>query len=179
MIRNIHRVCRILSSQSYTKYSMKLVFTSVVFEQASFGKHVTTMTGSLGRQRMQERYNRTSHKRQQVRISCALVLISKESLNNFLIPKKPQFRQAIQERHDVPFACHSAAAQVYADLRTNLLWPRMKQDFETHVSTCDLCPKNKPYNQGSLPPVRQRPWEVISTDVIPCLGQSSGLDYPS
>ena len=89
-----------------------------------------------------------------------------------------------QERHDVPFAGHSAAAQVYADLRTNLWWPRMKQDFETHVSTCDLCPKNKPYNQGSLPPiqvlpVRQCPWEVISTDVISCLGQSSGLDYPS
>ena len=80
----------------------------------------------------------------------------------YLDPSEGLMPELPQERHDVPFAGHSAAAQVYADLRTNLLWPRMKQDFETHVSTCDLCPKNRGESQHwivlvqNLTPSRQR-----------------------
>jgi hypothetical protein len=54
------------------------------------------------------------------------------------------------------------------------LWPRLKQDIETYASTCDLCQKNKPYNQRSKAPnqlllVPQYPWEAIPMYLIKCL----------
>jgi len=47
-------------------------------------------------------------------------------------PEKLQTQEILKELHDAPFADHTGAPNVYADLRKNINWTRMEEDIETY-----------------------------------------------
>jgi len=60
-------------------------------------------------------------------------------------------RELLHELHDASFSVHAGAAEVYTDLRSSLLWSKMKQQIESYVSTRDLYQKSEPTIKDEKP----------------------------
>ena len=72
----------------------------------------------------------------------------------------------IKEFHDNPLGGHFGPEKVYASLKRYFYWQGMKDLINRYISTCDLCQKNKTWNQRPLGlpqvgTVPQERWEFL------------------
>ena len=89
----------------------------------------------------------------------------------------------IKEFHDSPLGGHFGHEKVYASMKRYFYWAGMKELIKRYIATCDLCQKNKSWNQKplGLPQVCNVPqerWDFVSTDFCgPFPTTKSGNDY--
>lgn len=89
--------------------------------------------------------------------------------------------QVLKGHHDIPAAGHPGRDRTLELVSRNYYWPRMSRYVATYVGSCDLCnrtkiQRTKPF--GTLKPneVPERPWQVITFDLIVELPESQGYD---
>jgi len=90
-------------------------------------------------------------------------------------------QQIIQMHYDLPFAGHPGQWKTYELVSRNYWWPGMTTFVKKYVMGCDMCQRIKNCPQqpfGPLVPnkVPNRPWEIISTDLITQLPESNGYN---
>lgn len=92
--------------------------------------------------------------------------------SRIVIPENPDLRRLlIMEFHDTPYSGHFGQTKTYEAVAKFFWWPSLKADVLHHVSTCDLCMRNKarrhkPY--GLLQPLEppEQPFDSVSYDFI-------------
>lgn len=93
-----------------------------------------------------------------------------------VVPKEDR-QKSIELAHDPPTSGHMGVYKTFCRLAEKFYWPKMRQDVASYVKKCHSCAAHKPDTQGvrdqmvshSKP---NRPWEVISTDLIGPLPRS-------
>jgi len=108
-----------------------------------------------------------------------------------VLPKEER-PKVIKEAHDQPTAGHMGVFKTFSRLAENYYWPKMRQDVAKYVKQCMVCAAHKCDPRGAVDGMvshskPNRPWEVISTDLIgplprSCKGNTSILvvtDYLS
>ncbi|KAF9799377.1 hypothetical protein IEO21_10574 [Rhodonia placenta] len=98
------------------------------------------------------------------------------------VPKNTELRRDIVKiHHDSPIAGHGGRAKTLELVSRNYWWPGMSKFVNEYVSTCDVCNRTKTFPakpQGPLKPneIPERPWQIITTDMIVGLPKSDGFD---
>ncbi|MCO5566311.1 hypothetical protein L7F22_019988 [Adiantum nelumboides] len=91
--------------------------------------------------------------------------------------------QILTEAHDNPLAAHPEYHKMFATLKRNFFWPRMKKDTLDYVRRCLICQKTKAERvkiPGKLQPldVPQMKWECLSMDFVTSLPKTTrNYDY--
>ena len=84
----------------------------------------------------------------------------------------------MRELHDSPLSGHSGIERTLEAVHRNYDWPGVSVTVKQYVRSCDSCQRNKSSNQapaGLLQPlpVPERPWQVVTMDMITCLPLTS------
>jgi hypothetical protein len=88
----------------------------------------------------------------------------------------------MHECHDAALAGHSGRDKTTEQVKRRFYWPRMDNEIESYVTSCDACQRNKPSQQATMGlmkplPIPDRPWQQVSMDLITQLPRSrSGND---
>jgi hypothetical protein len=88
------------------------------------------------------------------------------------IPNDKTLRtQILYDHHDTPLAGHLGRDKTLARIKDKFYWPKMSQDVNRYVKTCDACQRFKASNQtpaGLLQPLQipQERWTDISMDFV-------------
>ena len=87
--------------------------------------------------------------------------------------------QILKEAHESPLASHLGYHKMFASLKENFFWPRMKKDTLEFTKQCLVCQKVKAERvkiPGKLQPldIPQMKWECISMDFITGLPKVAG-----
>ena len=87
--------------------------------------------------------------------------------------------QILKEAHESPLAAHPGYHKMFASLKQNFFWPRMKKDTLEYVKKCLVCQKVKAERvklPGKLHPlaIPKMKWECISMDFVTGLPKVSG-----
>ena len=87
--------------------------------------------------------------------------------------------QILKEAHESPLAAHPGYHKMFASLKENFFWPRMKKDTLEFTKQCLVCQKVKAERvkiPGKLQPldIPQMKWECISMDFITGLPKVAG-----
>ena len=87
--------------------------------------------------------------------------------------------QILKEAHESPLAAHPGYHKMYASLKPNFFWPRMKKDALEFTRQCLVCQKVKAERvkiPGKLQPldIPEMKWECISMDFITGLPRVAG-----
>jgi len=67
-------------------------------------------------------------------------------------------------------------------VKRRFYWPKMDEEIQSYVTSCDACQRNKPSHQAKIGllqplPIPERPWQQVSMDLIVALPTSkSGHD---
>ena len=77
----------------------------------------------------------------------------------------------MKEAHESPLAAHPGYHKMYAELKKNFFWPRMKKDALDFAKQCLICQKVKAERvklPGQLQPldIPEMTWECISMDFV-------------
>ena len=85
----------------------------------------------------------------------------------------------LKAEHDSRVAGHFGQFKTLERIKANFYWPKMDQEVEEYVRSCDSCQQNKATRHkkyGLLDPldIPNRPWDDISMDFIVGLPESSG-----
>jgi hypothetical protein len=83
----------------------------------------------------------------------------------------------LSECHDAPTSGHLGKDKTIDQVKRRFYWPRMDDEIEKYVTSCDACQRNKPSHQskpGLLRPlpIPDRPWQQVSLDLITQLPRS-------
>ena len=94
------------------------------------------------------------------------------------VPPGPKRKILLQQAHDLISSGHPGVARTYAKLQRSYYWPRMYQDVEQFIASCDTCQRAKPTSQATAGllhplPIPKRQWESIAMDFIVDLPKSS------
>ena len=90
--------------------------------------------------------------------------------------------EVMSEVHNISTeSAHGGHAKTYNRIASTYYWPKMSQDINKYVSTCDICQKAKPRRHAPIGllqpiPIPSQPFEVVSMDFILELPTSSGFD---
>ena len=101
--------------------------------------------------------------------------------NRMYIPP-PARLKVLEVHHDSTAAGHFGSKITYEQLRRYYYWPKMEEDTQKYISSCDKCQKNKHRNEkkkGLLEPLPIPPskWSWISTDAVTHLPKTkNGFD---
>jgi len=96
------------------------------------------------------------------------------------VPASRELKNKIlQAEHDSQVAGHFGQFKTLERIKANFYWPRMEDEVEEYVRSCDSCQRNKTVRHkkyGLLDPldIPNRPWEDISMDFIVGLPESHG-----
>jgi len=87
----------------------------------------------------------------------------------------------VESCHDTPVAGHPGQWRTLELVQRSYWWPGMTGYVGKYVKSCDLCQRTKTFPakpQGELMPneIPDRPWKIISTDLITQLPESQGYD---
>lgn len=99
-----------------------------------------------------------------------------------VVPKEIR-RSILIENHDNPTAGHCGIYKTFHRVSNRYYWPKMKADISKYIINCKVCQAHKPIQRppsGLLcgRPDIQRPWELISIDIVgPLPKSSSGFCY--
>ena len=80
-------------------------------------------------------------------------------------------QQLLREFHDNPIHSHPGVKRMATSLKRQYEWPRMKQDIQAYVSSCDTCQKTKastsvPYGLLQPLPIPTERWADLTMDLI-------------
>ena len=89
--------------------------------------------------------------------------------------------KVLKAYHNSKTAGHPGSLCTLELVSRDYWWPGMSTYVKTYVKTCDSCNRNKTFpgkGVGHLKPldVPDRPWQIISTDLITQLPESDGFD---
>ena len=96
------------------------------------------------------------------------------------VPNSRELKNKIlKSEHDSRVAGHFGQFKTLERIKANFYWPKMDQEVEEYVRSCDSCQRNKASRHkkyGLLDPLEipNRPWDDISMDFIVGLPESSG-----
>ena len=96
------------------------------------------------------------------------------------VPSNKELKNKIlKAEHDSRVAGHFGQFKTLERIKANFYWPKMDQEVEEYVRSCDSCQWNKATRHkkyGQLDPldIPNRPWDDISMDFIVGLPESSG-----
>jgi len=87
----------------------------------------------------------------------------------------------VESCHDTPVVGHPGQWRTLKLVQRSYWWPGMMGYIRRYVKSCDLCQRTKTFPaepQGKLMPneIPDRPWKIISTDLITQLPESQGYD---
>lgn len=94
-----------------------------------------------------------------------------------VIPK--EYRVEVLERnHDTPLGGHLGVFKTYKRISQVYYWPHLRSDVARYVRGCRTCQMTKPEQlapKGLLAknPIADRPWKIISTDLVGPLPRST------
>jgi len=90
--------------------------------------------------------------------------------------------EILKEIHDnVTGVTHAGRQRTYARVSQGFYWPKMKKDIDKFVQTCQICqqikkPKHAPYGYLQPIPIPEKPFDVVTMDLIVDLPKSNGYD---
>ena len=96
------------------------------------------------------------------------------------VPSNKELKNKIlKAEHDSRVAGHFSQFNTLEWIKANFYWPKMDQEVEEYVHSCDSCQRNtatRHKKYGLLDPldIPNRPWDDISMDFIVGLPESSG-----
>jgi len=102
------------------------------------------------------------------------------SNRQIVVPNDNSLRHELLARfHDGPLAAHPGCTRLLELLRRQFWWPRMAEDAEDYVLSCDLCQRNKAQSgkpHGLLQPlsIPDAPWDSVSMDFVVALPKTEG-----
>ncbi|KAJ6259180.1 hypothetical protein Dda_6078 [Drechslerella dactyloides] len=87
----------------------------------------------------------------------------------FYVPDKKIQLEILQLHHDTPMHGHLGIEKTQELITRQYFWPKMRQQIENYVKTCDLCLRNKPARHapyGYLQPneAPTKPFQIITYD---------------
>ena len=97
----------------------------------------------------------------------------------YVLSNKELKNKILKAEHDSRVTGHLGQFKTLERIKANLYWPRVDQEVEEYVHSCDSCQWNKATQHrkyGLLDPldIPNRPWDDISMDFIVGLPESSG-----
>ncbi len=111
---------------------------------------------------------------------CRYLPRTKEPVAQFVVPEcyVPAVLNLV---HDTVVAGHAGRERTLAVARAVYFWPTMRVDTDAHVDRCVICAQHK----GTVPrpapileyPTPDRPWDVISTDLLQLPVSHQGSRY--
>ena len=105
--------------------------------------------------------------------------------NNILYKIKQEKKRRIIRRwelepilymiHDDPTGAHFSVRAMYEKLKERYYWPKMKEDIETYVKSCDQCQRRrKPKNKNKLNPIKvKESFYQIGIDIVGPLNETT------
>ena len=102
--------------------------------------------------------------------------------NRVYVPNDRSLRErVIQAHHDPPAVGHPGRFKTTELVLRNYWWPRLHADVARFVRGCERCQRTKTFPTkpvGKLAPhlVPDRPWQIVSVDLISHLPPSHGYD---
>src|SRR6202048_2221341 len=102
--------------------------------------------------------------------------------NHVYIPKDQKLREdIIRMHHDLPHIGHPGIHRTEELITRNYWWPYISKDVKAYVTGCETCQRTKADRQKRRAPLRpnavpERPWEVITWDIIGPLPLSKGYN---
>ena len=96
------------------------------------------------------------------------------------VPSNKELKNKIlKAEHDSRVAGHYGQFKTLEWIKANFYWPKMDQEVEEYVRSCDSCQRNKAtqhkkYGLLDSLDIPNRPWDDISLDFIVPLPESSG-----
>lgn len=93
-----------------------------------------------------------------------------------VIPKKDR-RAIISSAHEPPTAGHPGVFKTFSRITEKYYWPKMRNDIANFVRKCNICSMHKvsqdrPVDKMVSHNKVERPWEMISTDLVGPLPRS-------
>ena len=84
---------------------------------------------------------------------------------------------ADHECHDSPMSGHFGKDKTIESVKRRFYWPRMDEEIQSYVTSCDSCQRNKPSHQAEMGllqplPIPDQPWAQVSLDLITALPKS-------
>lgn len=100
-----------------------------------------------------------------------------------VVPK--DFRKTvIREHHDPPHCGHLGVFKTAARISERFYWPKLRADVANYIRHCVTCLQTKPEQKPSAgrmlskQPTAERPWQLVSVDLVgPLPKSSSGYMY--
>lgn len=93
-----------------------------------------------------------------------------------VVPKKLRY-DVIRGSHDPPTAGHVGIFKTFVKVADRYYWPKMRSDISNFVRRCKVClshkvSQQKPADKMVSHPRVDRPWEMVSTDLVGPLPRS-------
>lgn len=93
-----------------------------------------------------------------------------------VVPKKYRTK-VISDHHDNMLSGHAGVHKTFYRISRKFYWPRMEADVATYVRKCQVCLAHKPEHKAPAGymlkrPGVDRPWELLSVDVVGPLPKS-------
>lgn len=93
-----------------------------------------------------------------------------------VIPRKDRFR-IMSAAHEPPTSAHTGVFKTYSRITENFYWPCMRADVTKYVRRCAICARHKPSQDKPTDRMVShmkvdRPWEMVSTDIMGPLPKS-------
>jgi hypothetical protein len=95
---------------------------------------------------------------------------------------RPLVFDILKEVHDnVTGVTHAGYQRTYARISQGFYWPKMSKDIKKFVASCPICQKTKhqrhaPYGQLQPIPIPEKPFDVVTMDLITSLPESNGFN---
>lgn len=100
-----------------------------------------------------------------------------------VVPKESR-KKIIHDHHDPPLCGHLGISKTCARIAEHFYWPKLKTDVANYIRKCTTCLETKPDQKRpigkmlSAQPTAQRPWQLVSADLVGPLPRSrSGYVY--
>lgn len=99
-----------------------------------------------------------------------------------VVPKNHR-KELLNKYHDQPTSGHLGILKTFERLAQRFYWPKMKCDITRYVNRCSVCLAHKPEQKKpagfmSRHPVVNKPWQMISVDIVGPLPRSTkGFTY--
>jgi Reverse transcriptase (RNA-dependent DNA polymerase)/RNase H-like domain found in reverse transcriptase/Integrase zinc binding domain/Chromo (CHRromatin Organisation MOdifier) domain/Retroviral aspartyl protease/Integrase core domain/Retrotransposon gag protein/Zinc knuckle len=101
-----------------------------------------------------------------------------DGVHRAYVPPEQALREdIIGAFHDRDIAGHFGVKKTLKAVQRGFYWPKMDQDVQRYVSSCDSCQRNKtlvgkPQGVHTPLPIADRPWESVSMDFVTALPRS-------
>jgi hypothetical protein len=98
------------------------------------------------------------------------------------VPPDDKLREDILRlHHDTPLVGHPGQTRTEELISRSFWWPSLTVDVKRYVGGCETCQRTKPNRQKRTAPLNpnkipERPWQIISEDLIGPLPPSNGYD---